>query len=88
MAIGIKNTTAYRIVRQIIDHTRGHESKISDDDFLSIFENFYRKGGSWEKITSGSMHDVKLIEDSIDEFFNLAKLKKIAGVISGNVKCG
>jgi len=76
--IGVKDTAAYKIVRQILDHTWGSDSKLEEKDFLHVLSSFYRRGGSWERLMDGDMKCVKHLEDSIDDFMNAKKLVAVA----------
>ena len=75
---GVKDTTAYKIVRQIADHVHGPDEKISGSEFVGIYRAFVLKGGSWEQLMAGDMGCVKMVEDSIDDFMEARKLRKIA----------
>ena len=48
MATGIKDTTAYIITRQVMDHVYGDDEKLSSEDFVVIFKIYLGRGGSWE----------------------------------------
>lgn len=79
----MKDTAAYRIVRQIVDHTWGPDAKLDDKEFLQILTGFQRRGGSWERLMGGDMGCVKYLEDSIDNFMKVRDLMKVAAVIAG-----
>ena len=76
--LGVKDTTAYKIVRQITDHVYGPDTEISDEDFVSLFRNYGSEGGSWEHLMAGDIKCVKIIEDVIDSFMNNRKLISVA----------
>jgi hypothetical protein len=75
---GVKDTAAYRITRQITDHTWGSDEKLSDAEFVSIYKSFHRVGGSWERLMDGDMSCVQKLEESIDNFMNNRRLSKVA----------
>jgi hypothetical protein len=75
---GVKDTTAYKIVRQIADHIYGSDEKLSNSDFISIYHNFVESGGSWEGLINGDMGSVKILEDSLAAFIDERRLHKIA----------
>ena len=75
---GVKDTTAYEIVRQITDHIYGPDTELSDTDFVEIFKSYYDDGGSWEKLIDGDMKCVKIIEEAIDNFINNRTMNKVA----------
>ena len=68
--LGIKDTAAYKIVRQITSHIYGQDTKLSEDDFVEIYKDFAENGGSWERLMAGDIRSVKIIEDILEEFIN------------------
>lgn len=79
---GIKDTVAYRISRQIMDHMYGSDEDMSDEDFVGIYTDFHRRGGSWKDIMDGDMKSVKHIEDSIEYLVKSRSTGKIAVIVS------
>jgi hypothetical protein len=79
---GIKDTTAFKIVRQITDHVYGPETKISDEDFVHIFHDYGTRGGSWERLMDGDMGCVKIVEDAIDSFVKGRQTASIAARVA------
>lgn len=79
---GVKDTTAYKIVRQITDHVYGPDTKLSNEDFVKIFHDYGSRGGSWERLMGGDMGCVKIIEDAIDAFMNNRRLASIASRVA------
>jgi len=75
---GVKDTTAYRIVRQIADHVYGPDEKISGKEFGEIYRSYLLGGGSWERLMDGDMGCVKIIEDVLESFMHGRSLKRIA----------
>ena len=71
----IKDTTAYTIVRQMMDHIYGDDEKLSSEDFGAIFKMYLGRGGSWEGIMDGSMKDVKTLENVLQAFVNYRSAK-------------
>ncbi len=65
---GVKDTTAYHIIRQITDHIWGSDEDLSDEDILTICHDFMKTGGYWESLIDGSMKDVLRLEESIEKF--------------------
>lgn len=82
--IGIKDTIAYTIVRQIMDHIYGEDEKLSSKDFIAIFKLYLERGGSWEGLMAGDMRNVKIIEDILQAFINYRKAKN-PNFTGGNV---
>ena len=74
MEAGVKDTAAYRIIRQVTDHTWGSDSDLSDDDVVFICRTFSSHGGSWESLLSGDMNSVGILEKSIDELMAPRKM--------------
>lgn len=75
---GVKDTTAYKIVRQITDHVYGPDTKLSNEDFVKIFHDYAARGGSWERLMDGDMRCVKIVEDTIDAFLQSRRIASIA----------
>ncbi len=78
MEAGVKDTAAYRVIRQITDHTWGSDSDLSDDDVISVCRSFQARGGSWEALLGGDMASVVHLEHSIDELMGPRKLDEAA----------
>jgi hypothetical protein len=79
---GVKDTAAYRISRQIMDHMYGSDEKMSNKDFVGLYADFHRRGGSWKAIMEGDMRSVKHIEDSIECLVKSRNTGKIAAIVS------
>ena len=79
---GVKDTVAYKIVRQITDHVYGPDTKISNEEFVHIFHDYGSRGGSWESLMNGDMGCVKIIEDSIDQFIKNRRVASIAARVA------
>jgi len=65
--IGPKDTTAWAITRQILDHSFGNDEDLEDDEFLNLCQRYYEENGSWEEIQNGDYRLVKLIESLIEQ---------------------
>jgi hypothetical protein len=81
---GVKDTAAYRIVRQITDHVYGPDTKLSNEDFVKIFHDYAARGGSWERLMGGDMGCVKIIEDTIDAFLDNRRMASIASRVAAS----
>lgn len=79
---GVKDTTAYKIVRQIMDHIYGEDEDITNGDFVNLYHDFLRRGGSWKALMDGDMKSVKFIEDALESLVKSRELGKIAFKIS------
>jgi hypothetical protein len=75
---GIKDTTAYKIIRQITDHIWGSDEKYEDSDVVAICRIFTSRNGSWESLMGGSMKDTICLEESIEAFVKYRKTSSIA----------
>jgi hypothetical protein len=80
---GVKDTAAYRIVRQITDHTWGSDEKLSSKEFVKIYKSFCASGGSWERLMAGDMSCVAKLEESIDDLIDNRNSSKIASLLNG-----
>lgn len=72
--LGVKDTAAYRIIRQITDHVWGSDVELSDRDVSLICASFYGKGGSWERLMAGDIGCIAKLEHSIDELVGTRQL--------------
>ena len=68
MDVDYKDTVAYKIFRQVLDHTWGHEEKISSEDLIELYKTYMSNGGSWVDIMNGDMNCVKILENTLDSF--------------------
>lgn len=75
---GVKDTTAYRISRQVMDHIYGEDEEMSEEDFVGLYHDFHRRGGSWHALMDGDMRSVKVIEDALEALVKSRGLGKIA----------
>lgn len=83
--VGVKDTTAYIISRQIMDHIYGDDEKMSGEDFIKLYHDFIQRGGSWKSLMDGDMRSVKFIEDALDHLVKSRDIGRIAAIISS--KC-
>jgi hypothetical protein len=68
--LGVKDTSAWRIVRQLINHSWGADQELDENEFLNICSNFYHNGGSWELLLDGDMSHVSILETCIEASIN------------------
>jgi hypothetical protein len=78
----VKNTVAFRIVRQIVDHVYGADEKISPEEFLNVYRIFNGAGGSWEGLIDGDMKSVAILEGALDRFIRFRNTMKIASRVA------
>jgi hypothetical protein len=74
----VKQTVAFRIVRQSTDHVYGSDEKISPEEFLSIYRMFSGAGGSWEGLVKGDMKSVTLLEGALDRLIRWRNTMRMA----------
>jgi hypothetical protein len=72
---GIRDTTAYKITRLIMDHVYGEDEPLSDAEFVALYRIYLDRGGTWRGIQNGDMSSVKVIEDLLDGFVNYRRAR-------------
>jgi hypothetical protein len=80
--IDIQDTAAYKIIRQVVNHTWGSEEDLNDDDVIAVSRDFHANGGSWERLMDGDASSVTILENAIDDLINNRRLAKIAHKIA------
>jgi hypothetical protein len=76
---GVKDTTAYKITRQVMDHVYGDDEKLSSDEFVAVFNMYLGRKGSWEGIMAGDMKNVEILEGVLESFVNYRRAVNKAG---------
>ena len=79
---GVKDTTAFLISRQIMDHIYGDDEKLSNQEFVDLYHDFHKRGGSWQALMDGDMKSVKVIEDALASLVKSRGLGIIASRIA------
>lgn len=69
--ISVKDTTAYKIIRQLLDHIYGSDVELNDEDFLHIYATYMRLGGTWEGMIRGSMPCFDLLVSLLDSYMDI-----------------
>ncbi len=69
----VKDTIAFRIVRQILDHVYGNDQKMDDEEFVHLYRTFVRLGGSWEAVVRGDINGFDLLESLVAAFVKVKK---------------
>ncbi len=82
MSSDLRQTAAYRIVREIIDHSWGADEALSDEDLIKICDMFRQIGGKWEPLIDGDLDAVCNLEHVIEGFINSRTVGKIAANIA------
>ena len=75
---GIKQTTAYRVIRQVIDHTWGSDEELDDSDIVTVCKNFRDQKGSWKNLLDGEVESFNKLEKALTVFFHNREIYKIA----------
>jgi hypothetical protein len=83
--IGMEDTAAYKIIRQVVNHTWGSDEDINEEELVIISRSFHANGGSWQKLMDGDIKSVDILEGVIDELINNRNLAKIATRIVSKV---
>jgi hypothetical protein len=83
--ISMEDTAAYKIVRQVVNHTWGSDEDISEEELVIISKKFHANGGSWQRLMDGDIKSVNILEEVIDELINNRNLSKIATKIVSKV---
>lgn len=68
MDLGTKDTVAFKICRQILDHIYGNEQEFDGSDFLCVHKTFTSIGGSWEDVVNGDPKSLHLLMDVLAAF--------------------
>ncbi len=76
MDVGVKDTTAFRVMRQITDHTWGSDVDLSDDDVVYVCRSFSSFGGTWEALLGGDMRSIEALEKAIDSLVAPRKMEE------------
>lgn len=74
--LGVQDTFAYKIIKQMMDHTWGGEEKLSDSDIIFIYHKFKQKGGSWKSLMDGDVRNLQILEGAIKDLLNFRSIKE------------
>lgn len=77
----IKDTAAWRITRQLVDHIFGHDTDLSDDEFIFIYRVFLKRGGSWKELMDGNILIIILLEKLLEDYFKVRAMKEALKVV-------
>jgi len=77
----MEDTAAFKIVRQMVNHSWGSDEDISEEELIKISRDFRASGGSWQRLMDGDIAAVDILEDVIDDLINNRNLAKIASKI-------
>ena len=61
-----KTTTAYKVIRQLIDHSWGSDIDLSSELLTDICKTFYKLGGSWERLVDGDPKCFRILDSAIN----------------------
>jgi hypothetical protein len=73
---GITNTTAYRVIREVVDHVFDPDTEIEDDDVIGICDIFRDLNGSWEMLMGGDMDEYQKLENAIESRLSLNQMAR------------
>lgn len=76
------DTTAYKVLRQLIDHTWGFDLSLDEEDLINIASIFRDLNGAWEKIMNGDTNEISKLESATQAWINV---RKIASKIANRV---
>jgi hypothetical protein len=65
----IENIAAYRIIKEILDHSWNLPEFPSNKEIYTAINFFSRLGGSWEKLMAGDMTHVDILEIAMEAAF-------------------
>ena len=85
MSIESKDTTAWRVIEQVLKHVWGPGEELDDDEVLLVCKLFQKAKGSWKKIVEGDYEHIEILEECINNVLLSRKMEKIAARVSGNV---
>jgi hypothetical protein len=85
VSAGIRDTAAWHVIEQILEHVWGLGEDLDDEEALAVCKLFWKAGGSWRGIMDGDQRHARILEESINDVISARKLQKIAHKISGNV---
>ena len=78
MESDIKDTAAWRVMEQIIEHTYGGGSDMDSEAALSVCESFKKGGGKWKDLMDGDPEHLSRLESCIDKSLGSSKIARIA----------
>ena len=85
MNVGLKDTAAWHVIEQLLEHVWGSDEDLDDEETLVVCKLFHKSGGKWRGIMDGDPRHVEILEECINNMLQARKFKKIALRISGNV---
>lgn len=69
MDVNIKDIAAYRIIKEILDHSWKLPKFPSDKEIYNAISYFTKLGGSWEKLIRGNMDNISILEMAMEAAF-------------------
>jgi len=61
----VRDTIAWKIMRQYIDHVFGSDQKMDDNDFITVYGDYIKNGGSWRSLLNGDVECFTILDNSI-----------------------
>lgn len=84
MSAGIKDTSAWHVIEQILKHVWGDDD-MSDEEVFVVCRMFWKAGGTWKAIMDGDPESVGILEECMNNVISARKLEKIAAKVAGKV---
>jgi len=66
----LQDTIACRVIDEFLSHIYNPDFSMEDEDYLFILKNFWNIKGSWEKLLSGDMEEIRKLEGVVGQFVN------------------
>ncbi len=82
MDFSVKDTTAYKIVRQMVDHIWGSDQELSEIQFAAVCRLFKIRGNDWKDLMDGSMDTAVRLEECIEAVIKYEKTMKTAFAVA------
>ena len=82
MGLGVKDTAAHRIIRQVTDHTWGPDEKLDDTEVVRVCRSFRDLGGTWEALMAGDVDEIAKLEAAIDALVQGRNLRTMASRVA------
>lgn len=82
MDIEINNIAAYRVIKEILDHSWNLPEFPTDKEIYTAISFFARLGGSWERLMAGDMNHISILEMAMEAAFKDKVDAKLAEKVS------
>lgn len=79
--LGVKSTAAYRVIRQIVDHSWGSDEEFNSEEVILICKTFSDTGGTWIGIMAGDVSCIQKLEEVINSHIENRTVSRAASRI-------